>query len=281
MNRTGLRAAVLLTAMSVATTPVRGDELRSLNNQQQPVLPVPRDVSTFEARWAIDIPIFVASGFITMGWLLSGSLSPTWCAPLCDLNDVWGIDRGAAGNYDTEWQQAGNIVLPSVIAGTLLTLGLTESPLAALEDLFIIAEATLLASATATLTSLATRRPRPYMYSEKASLETRNGGTASGSFFSGHTAVSFAITTSMFNLMRYRYPNSIWPWVTLGVGTSASSMVATSRVLGGNHFPTDVLAGAAVGIAAGFIVPALHIRPDLHIRPVVSNRTIGVAWNWM
>ena len=35
-------------------------------------------------------------------------------------------------------------------------------------------------------------------------------------------------------------------------------MIAWGRVEGGVHFPTDVLMGVPVGIAIGYLVPALH-----------------------
>jgi membrane-associated phospholipid phosphatase len=38
--------------------------------------------------------------------------------------------------------------------------------------------------------------------------------------------------------------------------------VGATRILAGEHFPTDVVAGAAVGAAIGLIVPALHAAPS-------------------
>jgi membrane-associated phospholipid phosphatase len=51
--------------------------------------------------------------------------------------------------------------------------------------------------------------------------------------------------------------------------------------MAGKHFPADVIAGAAVGTAAGFLVPALHKSPSDNIRPAVSGGTLGLAFNWM
>jgi len=43
---------------------------------------------------------------------------------------------------------------------------------------------------------------------------------------------------------------------------SYSIACATSvwRVIGGSHFATDVLIGAAVGTATGFVIPFLHTK---------------------
>ena len=47
------------------------------------------------------------------------------------------------------------------------------------------------------------------------------------------------------------------------IAGSLSLAVATGvqRILSGNHFITDVLAGAAIGSLTGFVVPFLHTLP--------------------
>ena len=37
-----------------------------------------------------------------------------------------------------------------------------------------------------------------------------------------------------------------------------ATLTAVLRVLGGNHFATDVITGAVVGTSVGFLVPFLH-----------------------
>lgn len=49
-------------------------------------------------------------------------------------------------------------------------------------------------------------------------------------------------------------------WVVLGVGLALSTTVGIGRVLGGEHFPSDVVAGAAIGASVGWLVPELHRR---------------------
>jgi len=61
------------------------------------------------------------------------------------------------------------------------------------------------------------------------------------SFPSGHTSTSFALAVA---LARY-FPGSGWLFYSL------ASLVGVSRVACGSHYPTDVLAGAALGLFAG------------------------------
>lgn len=48
------------------------------------------------------------------------------------------------------------------------------------------------------------------------------------------------------------------PFTVVSYGLAAAT--ASLRVLSGMHFTTDVLAGAALGSAFGFLVPFLHQR---------------------
>jgi membrane-associated phospholipid phosphatase len=122
----------------------------------------------------------------------------------------------------------------------------------------VAAEAVLVSSAITVMTAMAVQRPRPLVYSERAPLDDRTSGGATLSFPSGHTSNAFAATLALFHGMHAREPDSALPWVLLSVGLALSSTIGVSRVLAGDHFPSDVLAGAAIGTSIGWLVPALH-----------------------
>ena len=89
--------------------------------------------------------------------------------------------------------------------------------------------------------------PRPYECCAIAPLIARDG--AGKSFPSRHAFSAFAIATSWFAVSA---PVAI-------VLLACACIVARIRVVGGVHFPRDVAAGAALGIAVGAGAAALAL----------------------
>jgi membrane-associated phospholipid phosphatase len=87
---------------------------------------------------------------------------------------------------------------------------------------------------------LAVRRPRPVL----EGLPPLGGAPSSLSFPSAHATSSFAVATAMCRV---------------DPATSAAFLVALALALGrpylGMHYPSDVLAGALIGVCLGLIVP--------------------------
>ena len=73
---------------------------------------------------------------------------------------------------------------------------------------------------------------------------------SSPSFPSGHTATAFALATSL----SIKYPK----WYVIAPSALWACSVGVSRMNEGVHYPTDVLAGAAIG--AGFAVANVYIN---------------------
>lgn len=94
------------------------------------------------------------------------------------------------------------------------------------------------------------RRTRPHVGREVAVVGVR---TTDASFPSGHTAASFAAATALAAF----YPKSAPLGFTLAAGVGAS------RVHLGHHFPSDVVAGGAIGLATGALTAWLvkALRP--------------------
>ncbi len=122
--------------------------------------------------------------------------------------------------------------------------------------LLIYAETLVVAGAITELFKWAVRRPRPYTLEPGGRLGVPDDDL---SFFSGHTSMSAAWAFGVARLfdLTHRWP--AWMRV-VAYGSAATFTVAmgTMRVLAGKHWPSDVLVGAAVGTAAGLLIPELH-----------------------
>ncbi|NBK20585.1 MAG: phosphatase PAP2 family protein [Spirochaetia bacterium] len=121
------------------------------------------------------------------------------------------------------------------------------------------------------------QRPRPYQV--PGHIDTRpDSSDWNQSFPSGHTLMAFssaAYTQTVFSL---KYPDSPYRTAVTATTWALAATTAVLRVASGNHFVTDVLAGAAIGSVLGFAGPYLtHLMfkdkdnaPTLMIGPSVG-----------
>lgn len=72
----------------------------------------------------------------------------------------------------------------------------------------------------------------------------RPDGSAYNSFPSGHTATSFMVAAMLHEEYGWRSP-----WFSLG-GYALASVTGVSRIINNKHWTSDVIAGAAIGIAS-------------------------------
>lgn len=227
----------------------------------------------YALRWEVDGAALAVGGVISFGWVLRDELAPPHCGLACDRADVFVLDRFAAGRFDPGWRTTSDVTIAATYGLAVGTLVL-DGGLEGASDLVVVAESVLLSNAVGALVNLGARRPRPLAYGTTASEDERLRGNTSLSFFSGHTAGAFAAALSTYATLRRRHPDSALPYVALAVGVTAASFIGTTRVLAGDHFPTDVVAGALVGSALGLLVPALHDSP---VRLGASAEGVSVA----
>lgn len=90
-------------------------------------------------------------------------------------------------------------------------------------------------------------RDRPYV--AYPDLISPHSYEDSPSFPSGHTASAFALATSLC----VRYPK----WYVIAPSAAYAVSVGMSRMYEGVHYPTDVMAGAAIG--AGSAVASIYL----------------------
>jgi len=190
-----------------------------------------------------------------------------WCDRHADGSDALnGFDAGVRARV--RWQNIGRAQLLSNItvfgllpAGTLWSWVAPDADFsthARLEEVDLMAESMDLALLLGQGAKFSARRERPFVHALPAEQRGRTDKPWDNnpSFFSSHSAFSFALASSATTLAHLRH--SRWTWAVAAGSYAAATLVAYLRVAGDKHYATDVLVGASVGSLIGIAVPVLH-----------------------
>lgn len=105
-------------------------------------------------------------------------------------------------------------------------------------------------------------RPRPYVFDENLPPSTILRSNDRASFLSGHTSGSAAASFFFARVFSDYYPDSkLRPYVW-GLAIGMPAITGYLRVRGGQHYPTDVVAGYLLGASIGYFIPVLHRKPS-------------------
>jgi membrane-associated phospholipid phosphatase len=114
----------------------------------------------------------------------------------------------------------------------------------------MMANAVAFTQVTVEWTKAWVHRSRPIMYTAQASSVAGDRDNRR-SFPSGHTATAFAVATSYAIMAHQQHlPHATRNDILLFAGAAG---VGSLRVAAGRHFLTDVLGGAALGAAVGWV----------------------------
>lgn len=222
--------------------------------------------SPYRVRWDWDLSIAAAAG---LAWGLPHLFADEMVDPSCPCSSsrVNGFDRLAVGHDSATARTTSDILV-----GSLAALPFALDALDAWRsggdfhafaaDAVVMGQAILVSGAINQMVKLAIRRPRPLTYDQPADTPGLRTPDNYLSFYSAHTSTAFAATMAYATTFALRHPDSAWRPFIYGAAGVTGGTVALLRVLGGNHFPTDVLAGAMTGAAIGLTLPRLHRRRD-------------------
>src|SRR4051794_19043022 len=156
-----------------------------------PVLPSPkltpvsppaldRPLPAYQLYWEVDVPLLTIATIFAIGREIRGGLAPAYCAPdpgspteqtaYCNPQGLNWLDRHVAGRYHPRWTVWSNVGLYSLEALSAVGIVAGEGFRSGVNDLVVVAEATLLASAASGVSTAITGRPRPYMFGTTAPL---------------------------------------------------------------------------------------------------------------
>jgi len=241
---------------------------KSTAGEETPDTEARADAQIFDLRTEVDVPLlFGAMGLWAMP-LLWDRDQPSPACDRCMPKYVNHFDRLAIGFHNKQAVTASNVLVtavPALAAAFSLADVKKWGWRGFIEDVILIAEAIAVSGMTHQFVRHIFQRPRPYMFSFDSDgnrIRDRNNAGDTHSFFSGHTAVAFAASTSFAYIFTIRRPNSKLLPLVWTVGMSVSATVGFLRVAGGQHFWSDIGAGALVGIGYGILIPTMHLRKD-------------------
>lgn len=191
------------------------------------------------------------------------------------VNEISALDRGQINRFDRNatyhWNRTAD-QFSNVVNNTMhyapLILIIPQLKSKKLNNAISLAvmygEVFLLTKGVTGITKSLVGRTRPYLYNTNFTPEERyhfqgnEAPTASTSFFSGHSSSSFAFAVLLSKTFTDIYGQGTWSRIIWVTSMSLASATAICRVAAGEHFPTDVITGALVGSAIGYVVPELH-----------------------
>lgn len=230
----------------------------------------------YRLRSGVDLPLTVGGVAMLGGAFAVGSgqepLTPAEIAAL-DPSQVNAFDRGATHQWSPGARTSSNIVIAPLL---LAPVALMLTPPGSHEGLTLAAmygEALLLSNGLTTLIKTAASRTRPYVYNDDPDIppEDRESLHARRSFPSGHASMAFTSAVFLGTVYSTLHPNSsLRPWIWAG-GLVGAGAVSYLRYEAGQHYPTDVLVGGALGVLTGWVVPQLHRRSDIQVSLVPTE----------
>ena len=202
-------------------------------------------------------------------------------AKVYDKDDVNALDRIFMNSYSKKLDRAGDISLVAAMAAPAVLLATDKDEWFTVGVMY--AETLLIANGIKELTKLCVTRARPYMYYDPSTYpeDDLEDGDFANSFPSGHSTMAFAgATFASYTFSKY-FPDSPYRYAVTGGSYALALATAALRIKSGNHFMTDVMTGAALGTAVGFLVPWLHTfntKNDLNLGLTGNGVLFRVKW---
>jgi len=237
-------------------TGVRGQSADSAGGQNN-AGPKPYTIK----KW-VDIPLTAAmTGWTIYSFAQISKKDGTSAEKLATLtkDDVGGFDRWAILPYNRGVDKASYIpfyaAVPYPVAFIFLDRKMRKDyP----ELLFLYAEAMSITGALYGSAAHYFPRLRPLVYETGSPMDVRQASNSRNSFFAGHVALVATSTFFMARVFADYHPESKLKWVLYGAAGVATAATGYMRHKAGEHFPSDILVGTAVGTLTGLLVPAFH-----------------------
>ena len=216
------------------------------------------------------VPIGIAVKYLSSNWVDQLDIMTMEEISGLDKASVNRFDRPAIDNFSLTYDNISDILRTSLVllpSSILIHQSANRNWNNTLTYGMIYLEAYLYTRGITDFVKTISKRKRPYLYNNNLTVEERYEFTKQrdsyGSFFSGHTTAVFASAVCFSKTFEDIYGKSVWSKAVWTTTLTTASIVGYCRYASGEHFPTDVIAGAVIGSAVGYIVPVIHKSPAM------------------
>jgi hypothetical protein len=227
-----------------------------------------------ELRWRVEAPLFASgAALLVVGKNLTITRQPVPPEGL-DPSDVgWSVDRRVIGEPSTradinsDYFDVAAVAYPMVLAFVSQPAGSRAD--GTLRRFVEYSEALMIAEGLSTMIKGLADRPRPFTYipadqrPDQDAYDVTDDDTfrsmPSGHATSAFCAAGFAVADHLISR-----PDASWQ-ARVGTGLVGGFLAGATvglRIEGGQHFPSDAIAGGLIGTAAGIGVPLIHRHVD-------------------
>ncbi len=238
--------------------------------------------SPYRTSWEKD-GVLLGAGCVSsaIGLVLYESVSAPTPMEIDQLSSasVNSFDRSAIRHYSESAATASNVLYGAASAAPLLLFTDAGMRRDWRTIMLMYIETWSFMGGTSTLSKGLIERYRPYAYNPDVSREQKLTADAKKSFFSNHTTTAFASAVFLSTVYSDYHPNSGWKPYIWGSSLFMASVVGYLRYEAGEHFPTDILTGAVVGSAIGYMIPWMHRwdKEDITISPGAPHADYGFS----
>ncbi len=202
----------------------------------------------------------VGAGSILLGEVLRGRTPDILLSDL-RLGNIPAFDLAATRNSSVSARRASDLTLSVSQALPVLLLAGRQTRRDAGKLGILFVETMAINTGLTNIIKSTTLRPRPYVFDENLDPATviRHGDRAA--FLSGHTSNSATGGFFLARVFSDYYPDSKLKPFVWALGAGLPALTGYLRIQAGQHYPSDVIAGYALGAAVGYLVPTLHKKP--------------------
>lgn len=221
-----------------------------------------QDDSPYDLKPAVDIPVtVVGTGLSLYGFYLISEKNGISEETIKTLypEDVNRFDRGGTRQFSVEADNISDYFMYGAIPVPII-VGVLDKDIR--KDFwkvsFMFLEAMAITGTTYAMSAGTIDRYRPLVYNDNVPLDERLRANSKNSFIGGHPSVTATAGFFIAKVYSDYHPDSNFKYTLYGLAAVTTAGNALLRYKAGKHFPTDLLAGVAIGTLTGILVPHFH-----------------------